>query len=107
MTAPSVLDVASGVLGAMTRKGELLEPVRATIMTACSEDAVTVVYTAQDEFTIATIQNRVTHTLLGTGVSKRNPVDKWNGTRGRATALSRAVRNWVDMVNSTSAGQLH
>lgn len=50
------------------------------------------VYYIQDQFiTIAAIVN-ADGKLLAAGASKRNPIDKQNNMRGRAIALTRAVR---------------
>lgn len=97
-STPELNDVASGVLSSLDKKGLLDDKVKQIIVSTCEEpNAVSTQYVNQGDFTIALIQSN-TGKVLGAGVSKRNHVDKWNGMRGRATALSRAVRNWVQLV---------
>lgn len=52
-------------------------------------------YFVQDQFITIAVLTTSAGLLLGAGASKRNPIDKPNNLRGRAIALSRAVRSAV------------
>lgn len=98
MRTPSFEDVVQGVA---TRIGEKRNIPLITLNDVTTEvmSDYGVEYHIQGDFTVATMftkscrdEDRVTFV----GVSKRNPTDRMNGLRGKALALSRAVRKTIE-----------
>lgn len=95
MTIISFDDVVTGTLDRAADQLNLSQVEYANLHEAISQMAVQ--YTRQDKFTtIAVLVLKEDHQYVSVGASKRNPTDRPNDTRGKALALTRAVRLFVE-----------
>ena len=89
MSNPDLQSVINGTLNRIY--GDAKPP---EIVTQLLTD-LRVSYVIQDEYTTIAVLSTSNDAFVSAGASKRNPVDRQNNLRGRALALSRAVRNCV------------
>ena len=90
---PEFESVVMGTLNSMVKKKELDHETMSRRHVELTQ-GVFVNYFTQENFTVCTLQNNDA-TILSIGVSKRNNGDEFNSLRGRALALTRAIREFV------------
>lgn len=102
MSNPDVESVVAGtwlrVIGE-TMVGQVGEPASMQEMHLAKLLSGRAIYHVQDSFITVAALVTTEGEYMASGASKRNPIDKPNGLRGRALALSRAVRNYIQTNN--------
>jgi mevalonate kinase len=92
-------DFESVVKGVVCRMLQYDQTNQQSIMESMSGllSAIEPIYQQQDNFTVAVLVNKNDKTFRCLGVSKRNLEDPKNPLRGKALALSRAIRAYCLM----------
>lgn len=93
-TTPEFVSVVEGVLNRLVEQN-VLPAGRYQEFHEMTVASTHPVYVQQDDFTVALLNSLTSGVTLAVGVSKRNPVDQRLPLRGRALAVSRAVRELV------------
>lgn len=91
---PEFVSVVEGVLNRLVEQ-KVLPGERYQEFHDMTTSSVQPQYVQQDDFTVALLNSTANNVTLAVGVSKRNPIDQRSPLRGRALAVSRAVRDLV------------
>lgn len=91
---PEFVSVVEGVLNRLVEQ-KVLPGERYQEFHDMTTNSVQPQYVQQDDFTVALLNSTANNVTLAVGVSKRNPIDQRSPLRGRALAVSRAVRDLV------------
>lgn len=94
-TTPEFVSVVEGVLNRLVEQ-KVLAGERYKEFHDLTVSAVVPQYVQQDDFTVALLNSTSSGVTLAVGVAKRNPIDARMPLRGRALAVSRAIRELVE-----------